>query len=1028
MLPISLKFEGLNSYAQEVFIDFTKFYKTRLFGIFGDTGAGKSTILDAIILSIYGETPRLSQNVKEAINPFRKAINLEFSFSILGEKYLITRNITSESSKIKLYQIKEGRKIPLAEGKKEFNEKIKKIIGLTSKEFSKIVILPQNQFAELLKIAPAERAVIIGNIFDLNYLGEPLYERFSFKVSELDKKLAEKQHRLSMLKDISEENIKNKEREIEGLIKSLHTLNKKYVEISERLNLIKTLIQLGKDKEKIEREIQEIESKKSEIEEIEKKIKIDEELQPYKTFFEELKTLETNIKEHQQQKEKLSKEFENLEIKLKQLTKEYETFEKHFIKRLKELTQIISEANHYIELAKEIDNLKKQKEQKSKELVQNRKSLKDIEEEIKKIEKEIAEITKEIEKQNKLLRGYQLTEEESNLYEILPKALSKINELKNLKAEIEKLYNNLTKERKKEDSIFKKLQNLAKERFNLTITNYEEIEKAIENKEKKLKAHLEDAKKQLEDLNIKNLAFTLSKKLYRGKPCPVCGSTEHPNPATSVDEEDIKSTEKTVISTEEELKKLEHFKSEIRPDLTLLIKTKTNIEGYERSIQEKKVESATVEKELLDILPKKYWENAEEIFNALKERKKEADRLTKSLNELNINLNEKNNLKNIQIQQQTKTETYLEQINVQIKELDRQISEKEQILIKYTGGKNPTEIKKESETELENLEKKKTEYEKNIKKYEEEKQKDHIELEKIKNILSEEEKRYREILKILEEQANKRDVSVEELKGLILNEETKNTYKTYVESYYREYNRAKGAWENIKKRLEELPIKEASYDEPQRLEEELKTLNTEIAQLNEKKGALMEQIKTEVEMLKEKNTINEEVKELENLFENLRLLKNLTEGKAMVKFVSWYLLKDIVKLTNQILRELIGRRFIVNVTSNLDFTITDLYYNKERPVNTLSGGEVFLVSFALALALSNYIQNKRKRAIQFFFIDEGFSSLDKDLLDSVCAVLNELRSQDRLVGLISHIAELKQVIPQSIYVRRDSTGSSIIDF
>ncbi|MCS7232455.1 MAG: SbcC/MukB-like Walker B domain-containing protein, partial [Elusimicrobiota bacterium] len=117
-----------------------------------------------------------------------------------------------------------------------------------------------------------------------------------------------------------------------------------------------------------------------------------------------------------------------------------------------------------------------------------------------------------------------------------------------------------------------------------------------------------------------------------------------------------------------------------------------------------------------------------------------------------------------------------------------------------------------------------------------------------------------------------------------------------------------------------------------------------------------------------------------------------------------------------------------NVTSNLDFTITDLYYNKERPVNTLSGGEVFLVSFALALALSNYIQNKRKRAIQFFFIDEGFSSLDKDLLDSVCAVLNELRSQDRLVGLISHIAELKQVIPQSIYVRRDSTGSSIIDF
>lgn len=91
-----------------------------------------------------------------------------------------------------------------------------------------------------------------------------------------------------------------------------------------------------------------------------------------------------------------------------------------------------------------------------------------------------------------------------------------------------------------------------------------------------------------------------------------------------------------------------------------------------------------------------------------------------------------------------------------------------------------------------------------------------------------------------------------------------------------------------------------------------------------------------------------------------------------------------------------------------------------------TGGEIFIVSFALSLALSYYIQHARKKSIQFFFIDEGFSSLDKDLLESVCNIFHELRSQDRLVGIISHISELKQIIPDNIYVYRDSTGASRI--
>ncbi len=93
MLPISLHIEGLNSYVEPVKIDFKKFYRNRLFGIFGDTGAGKSTILDAIILSIYGRIPRIGSNIKEAINPRRQETKLKFQFSMSGEQYLIERQI-----------------------------------------------------------------------------------------------------------------------------------------------------------------------------------------------------------------------------------------------------------------------------------------------------------------------------------------------------------------------------------------------------------------------------------------------------------------------------------------------------------------------------------------------------------------------------------------------------------------------------------------------------------------------------------------------------------------------------------------------------------------------------------------------------------------------------------------------------------------------------------------------------------------------------------------------------------------------
>ncbi|MCX8110815.1 MAG: SMC family ATPase, partial [Syntrophorhabdaceae bacterium] len=96
----------------------------------------------------------------------------------------------------------------------------------------------------------------------------------------------------------------------------------------------------------------------------------------------------------------------------------------------------------------------------------------------------------------------------------------------------------------------------------------------------------------------------------------------------------------------------------------------------------------------------------------------------------------------------------------------------------------------------------------------------------------------------------------------------------------------------------------------------------------------------------------------------------------------------------------------------------------ERPVDTLSGGEIFLASFSLALALSRHIQTMKARSIHFFFIDEGFGTLDDETLSAVTGVMDRLRNEDILVGFITHRKELKEIVSAQIIVNKSTTEGS----
>jgi exonuclease SbcC len=156
-----------------------------------------------------------------------------------------------------------------------------------------------------------------------------------------------------------------------------------------------------------------------------------------------------------------------------------------------------------------------------------------------------------------------------------------------------------------------------------------------------------------------------------------------------------------------------------------------------------------------------------------------------------------------------------------------------------------------------------------------------------------------------------------------------------------------------------------------------------------------------------------------DIFLNLSELLRGEKGKdnSFIDYIAEQRLKNVVLKASEILGGMTGYRYAIATDVNIGFLISDaseggLY----RSVSSLSGGETFITSLALALALSEQIQLKGKNPLEFFFLDEGFGSLDPDTLDTVTDCLEKISGRDRIIGLISHVPELRARMPRRLIV------------
>lgn len=210
------------------------------------------------------------------------------------------------------------------------------------------------------------------------------------------------------------------------------------------------------------------------------------------------------------------------------------------------------------------------------------------------------------------------------------------------------------------------------------------------------------------------------------------------------------------------------------------------------------------------------------------------------------------------------------------------------------------------------------------------------------------------------------------------------------------------------------------------IKEAIKISEARFTELKKEEGSLEKEIQSAIENLKNRQILTAEKKRLEIRKENLDTFQKLFKGFGFVQYVSYIYLKNLVNAANERFHRMTRHQLHLEVNADNDFEVRDLLNGgKTRLLKTLSGGQKFQAALSLALALADNIHNRVQSRHNFFFLDEGFGSLDKDSLLIVFETLKSLRKENRIVGIISHVEELQQEIQTFLKIENTEDGSKV---
>ncbi|MHB9943190.1 exonuclease SbcC [Clostridium sporogenes] len=526
---------------------------------------------------------------------------------------------------------------------------------------------------------------------------------------------------------------------------------------------------------------------------------------------------------------------------------------------------------------------------------------------------------------------------------------------------------------------------------------------SIKKEEELILQELENLKEQLKDRNLKDLREELQKEKNEFQKL----------------NENIKTWEKEKLILEENISKLQKEKNNIDKEEAknheAISKEKELIVSIKKDREEREILFKEKEKEYLNLKEEIKVSNVEEEISKIRASDKKVEEYNKVIKSKRETLDTENNRREEIIRYINTIEIELGKIIEAGKEKKNFIDKEEVEIKKLNVGEISKAHLDEVKKSIENTKRK------------EETLKSKLELEGKNREVLWENKISKEQIKInLEKLYNEKFIqlnraleenkfhTLEDAKLMLICKEEIKELEKEIEEFEKEYNNLNMNIERVNKKLKGERIEEKSWKDirlkKENKEKELEDIIKNIV-IEEK---LISDMESNIKALKELLDEKEKVSHKKALLEDI---DKLVQGNKFVEFVAMNQLEYIVFEASKRLKDITRGRYALELDCNGNFTMRDDFNGGGiRPTNTLSGGETFLTSLALALALSSQIQLKGSSPLEFFFLDEGFGTLDSELLDTVMTSLENLRSDRLSVGIISHVEELKNRVPIKLIV------------